>query len=140
MKKRVTPEVVLMAVALSRKRKGLLIVLVLLLLLGVGALCGYMYWASLPPQQFAYWPEEESTGAVREGVSLCIDEAGRNQDGSGDLYRITRYPSILPTGPALAGTSSEPKSPERISSSACIISRSVDLSTGIPWCPGQIQS
>ena len=42
-----------MAVALSRKRKGLLIVLVLLLLLGVGALCGYMYWASLPPQQFA---------------------------------------------------------------------------------------
>ena len=83
MKKRVTPEVVLMAVALSRKRKGLLIVLVLLLLLGVGALCGYMYWASLPPQQFAYWPEEESTGAVREGVSLCIDEAGRNQDGSG---------------------------------------------------------
>ena len=46
MKKRVTPEVVLMAVALPRKRKGLLIVLVLLLLLGVGALCGYMYWAS----------------------------------------------------------------------------------------------
>lgn len=88
MKKRVTPEVVLMAVALPRKRKGLLIVLVLLLLLGVGALCGYMYWASLPPQQFAYWPEEESTGAVREGVSLCIDEAGRNQDGSGYIKYI----------------------------------------------------
>ena len=81
-----------MAVALSRKRKGLFVVLVLLLLLGVGALCGYMYWASLPPQQFAYWPEEESTGAVREGVSLCIDEAGRNQDGSGYIkYTLANF-------------------------------------------------
>ncbi len=54
-----------MAFAISRKTKILTVIVAILLFLGAGGLCGYLYWRSLPPQQFDYWPNTDS-------IEVCI--------------------------------------------------------------------
>ena len=81
-----------MAFAISRKTKILTVIVAILLFLGAGGLCGYLYWRSLPPQQFDYWPNTDSSGSIPEGVSLYVDEIDRNQDGSGYIkYTLGNY-------------------------------------------------
>ena len=73
----------------------------------IGGVAWFLHWNSLPPQQFACWPpvtvdEDRSRTLVDEvskpysstdphsTISLTVDEAKKNKDGSGFLtYTLT---------------------------------------------------
>ena len=71
---------------LKRKvsKKAAIFCVLLALILVAGGVGGYLYWRSLPSQQFVFFPpprpaEEPDSG----GLVLTIVDIGRNRDGSG---------------------------------------------------------
>ena len=92
---------------IAKKKVAVLAVAGILLAAITGGLAWFLYWKSLPPQQFACWPpvtvqedrvrtlaKEESKPVSSSDpfstISLTVDEVKRNKDGSGFLtYTLT---------------------------------------------------
>ena len=58
-------EVVPVAVQISGKTKAIMAILAAVVLLSVCGIGGFLYWNSLPPQQFENWPRTYSSSARR---------------------------------------------------------------------------
>lgn len=92
---------------MAKKKVAVLVVGGTLLVAVIGGIAWFLYWNSLPPQQFAHWPsvtvdEDRSRTLVDEvskpysstdphsTISLTVDEVKKNKDGSGFLtYTLT---------------------------------------------------
>ena len=90
-----------------KRKAAVLVVGGTLLVAVIGGIAWFLYWNSLPPQQFACWPpvtvdEDRSRTLVDEvskpysstdphsTISLTVDEVKKNKDGSGFLtYTLT---------------------------------------------------
>lgn len=90
-----------------KRKAAVLVVGGTLLVAVIGGIAWFLYWNSLPPQQFACWPpvtvdEDRSRTLVDEvskpysstdphsTISLTVDEVKTNKDGSGFLtYTLT---------------------------------------------------
>ena len=85
-------EVVPVAVQISGKTKAIMAILAAVVLLSVCGIGGFLYWNSLPPQQFENWPRTYSSSVALEGATLYVDEIGRNENGSGYIkYTLGNY-------------------------------------------------
>ena len=86
--------------SMAKKKVAVLVVGGILLVAAIGGVAWFLYWNSLPPQQFAHWPsvtvdEDRSRTLVDEvskpysstdphsTISLTVDEVKTNKDGSG---------------------------------------------------------
>lgn len=85
-------EVAPVAVKISGKTKAIVAILAAVVLLSACAIGGFLYWKSLPPQQFENWPQTYSSSVAHEGATLYVDEIGRNENGSGYIkYTLGNY-------------------------------------------------
>ena len=93
--------------SMVKRKAAVLVVGGTLLVAVIGGIAWFLYWNSLPPQQFACWPpvtvdEDRSRTLVDEvskpysstdphsTISLTVDEVKKNKDGSGFLtYTLT---------------------------------------------------
>ena len=93
--------------SMVKRKAAVLVVGGTLLVAVIGGIAWFLYWNSLPPQQFACWPpvtvdEDRSRTLVDEvskpysstdphsTISLTVDEVKTNKDGSGFLtYTLT---------------------------------------------------
>lgn len=93
--------------SMVKRKAAVLVVGGILLVAVIGGIAWFLYWNSLPPQQFACWPpvtvdEDRSRTLVDEvskpysstdphsTISLTVDEVKTNKDGSGFLtYTLT---------------------------------------------------
>ncbi|CCX36858.1 unknown [Clostridium sp. CAG:1013] len=69
----------------ASKKTAIFCVVLTAVLLVSGGVGGYLYWNSLPSQQFAFFPSFTAEPSRPGGLVLDVLEVNRNEDGSGSL-------------------------------------------------------